>query len=74
MIKVFTECRCKVPSCGLIFQPVDWLPWRVAGFCSEKCQGQSSAESAWVALAMREEREAARSRQRAAEHAQGSLL
>lgn len=34
-VKVFTDRRC--PACGLLFQPVDWLPWRVDGFCSREC-------------------------------------
>lgn len=34
--KTFTEQRCK--CCGLLFQPVTWQAWRVAGYCSEKCQ------------------------------------
>lgn len=34
-IKVFTERPCL--ECYNLFQPVDWLPHRVEGYCSKKC-------------------------------------
>lgn len=24
-------------TCGTLFQPVDWLPWRVDGYCGTRC-------------------------------------
>lgn len=35
--KTFTEQRCKRQRCGLLFQPVDWQPARMRGYCSEAC-------------------------------------
>jgi hypothetical protein len=34
-VKMFALCRC--PTCGLDFQPVTWLAWRAAGYCTSKC-------------------------------------
>jgi hypothetical protein len=34
MIKTFYPERCK--TCNIQFQPVDWLKWRVDGYCCEK--------------------------------------
>ncbi len=34
MTKTLISCA----YCGLKFQPVDWMPHRVNGFCDIKCQ------------------------------------
>lgn len=34
-IKTFVDVRC--PTCGNLFQPVDWLAWRARGYCREVC-------------------------------------
>lgn len=75
MIKSFVEHRCKASSCGLRFQPVEWLPWRVAGFCSEKCEGGTGrpSESPWLTLALRDARSAAAGATRDATAEQGAL-
>lgn len=34
-VKTFVEQQCL--ECYQLFQPVDWLPHRVEGYCSKKC-------------------------------------
>ena len=43
-VKRFFDSRCT--ACGLLFQPVDWLPWRVRGFCCEGCDPETREEAA----------------------------
>lgn len=33
--KTFQYSTCR--QCPMQFQPVTWIPYRAAGFCSEKC-------------------------------------
>lgn len=35
--KRFRLVRCRQRLCGCDFQPVGWLKWRVAGYCSKDC-------------------------------------
>lgn len=41
-VKRFFDSRCL--ACGLRYQPVDWLPWRVRGYCCEACDPESAPE------------------------------
>ena len=43
MVKRFKYMRCQV--CGLEYQPVDWLPWRADGYCSQACAYPDSANN-----------------------------
>jgi hypothetical protein len=37
MIQVKRFCDSRCLACGLLYQPVDWLAWRVRGYCCEDC-------------------------------------
>lgn len=41
MIITYVKCRW----CDLVYAPVDWLLYRVAGYCSKECQKKQA--EAW---------------------------
>jgi hypothetical protein len=43
MFKRFFDQTCS--ACGLRFQPVDWLSWRVRGYCCSGCDPETAKKA-----------------------------